>query len=132
MHFVVTILQTLPLKIVTQIFYKILKYNINLRHETSLGPNSFHLASEHDHVYILRILMSSKLCDWTSSFEKALYLSAKKGHVRVVMYLLSINAIDNCVPCFNFIYSSRRENQDFRLTYLFRIYQTNAITRTSF
>ncbi|XP_052676314.1 uncharacterized protein LOC128157746 isoform X1 [Crassostrea angulata] len=82
----------------------LIKYNINLCHETSLGLNSFHLASEHDHVHILRILMSSKLCNWTSSFDQALYLSAKNGHVRVVKYLLSINATDNCVPCSNFIH----------------------------
>lgn len=81
----------------------LIKYNINLCHETSLGLNSFHLASEHNHLHILRILMSSKLCNWTSSFDQALYLSAKNGHVRVVKYLLSINAVDNCVPCSNFI-----------------------------
>lgn len=82
----------------------LIKYKINLCHENSLGLNSFHLASEHAHVHILKILMSSKLCNWTSSFDQALYLSAKNGHVRVIKYLLSIGAVDSCVPCFNFIH----------------------------
>lgn len=88
----------------TNVLKLLIKYKINLCHRNSLGLNSFHLASEHAHVHILQILMSSKLCNWTSSFDQALYLSAKNGHVRVIKYLLSINAVDDCVPCINFIY----------------------------
>lgn len=84
-HFVDTILHTF-----------LSKWSRKCCHETFLGLYSFHLASKHDHVHIFRILMSSKLCNWTSSFDQALYLS-------VVKYLLSINATDNCVPCSNFI-----------------------------
>lgn len=82
----------------------LLRYKINICHENSLGLNSFHLASEHGHLQVLQVLMSSKLCDWTSSFNQSLYLGAKSGHTHVIKYLLSLGAVDSCVPCSNSIY----------------------------
>lgn len=77
----------------------LLKHNIDPCHENSLGLNSFHLAAEHGHLEILQILLSSQLCNFTSSLNNALYLAARNGKVDVVMYLISLNAIDTCVPC---------------------------------
>ena len=77
----------------------LLKHRINICHENLLRLNSFHLASEHGHTSILRIFIPTSKCNWKISFQSSLYLASRNGHLNIVAYLLSLNAVDKCVPC---------------------------------
>lgn len=82
----------------------LIKKDVDPLLENAIGLNSFHLAAEHGHYRILKLLISFEPSLWTPSLNQSLYLAAKNGHAMVVEYLLSIGAVDDCLPCNGSLY----------------------------
>ncbi|XP_052703495.1 ankyrin repeat domain-containing protein 50-like [Crassostrea angulata] len=82
----------------------LIQNDVDLLHENAIGLNSFHLAAEHGHYRILKLLILFRESLWIPSLNHSLYLAAKNGHANVVEYLLSLGAVDDCLPCNGSLY----------------------------